>query len=136
MTTDARTYTTPPGIKLGLLTDIADGTARGFRLQVKAGRFDGVVVRTGGTATGYVDLCPHAGVSLAGAPDDYIVHQVSTGTLLACRWHGALFQVEDGACIAGPCKGQQLESWPLKVVRGMIVTARAGPRFRWLPMLG
>jgi nitrite reductase/ring-hydroxylating ferredoxin subunit len=136
MATDTRTYTTPPGIRLGPLADIADGAARGFRVQLKTGRFDGVAVRTGDAVTGYVDLCPHAGVPLASAPDDYIVHQVSTGTLLACRWHGALFQVEDGACISGPCKGQRLEAWPLKVVRGTIVTARIWPRFRWLPFLG
>lgn len=136
MATDVRTYTTPPGIKLGPLADIADGAARGFRLSLKTGRFDGVVVRTGDTVTGYVDLCPHAGVSLAAAPDDYIVHQVSTGTLIACRWHGALFEVADGACISGPCKGQRLAAWPVAVVRGTIVTARTGPRFRWLPFLG
>lgn len=136
MALETRIYTTPPGIRLAPLADIADGAARGFRVQLSAGRFDGVAVRTGDTVTGYVDLCPHAGVPLAGAPDAYQVHRVSTGALIACCWHGALFQVDDGICISGPCKGQRLEAWPLRVMRGMIVTARTGPRFRWLPMLG
>lgn len=133
MAPETRTYSTPPGIKLGPLTDIADGAARGFRIQLKAGRFDGVIVRTDDRVRGYVDLCPHAGVPLSAAPDDYIVHRVSTGMLLACRWHGALFQVEDGACVAGPCVGQRLAAWPVAVVRGTIVTARSGPRIRWPP---
>jgi len=129
--TSTRIYATPPGIKLAPLADIADGAARGFRVQLKTGRFDGVVVRTGDTVMGYVDLCPHAGVPLASGQDDYAVHQVSTGTLLACRWHGALFQVEDGACVAGPCKGQRLEAWPVTVRRGMLVTAGERRRSWW-----
>ncbi len=28
---------------------------------------------------------------------------------LACRNHGALFAVEDGFCVAGPCAGESLE---------------------------
>jgi nitrite reductase/ring-hydroxylating ferredoxin subunit len=122
VTSDTRLYATPGGIALGPLADIPDGGARGFRVQLKTGRFDGVVIRTGDTVTGYVDLCPHAGVPLASGQDDYEVHQVSTGTLLACRWHGALFQVENGVCVAGPCKGQRLEAWPVAVRHGVVVT--------------
>jgi nitrite reductase/ring-hydroxylating ferredoxin subunit len=32
-----------------------------------------------------------------------------------CSSHGALFRIVDGVCIAGPCAGQRLWPWPVKV---------------------
>ncbi|SDA34955.1 Rieske (2Fe-2S) protein [Sphingomonas sp. NFR15] len=136
MPADTRLYATPPGLRLSALADIADGAARGFRLDLKGGRFDGFVVRSGDSVTGYVDLCPHAGVPLAARPDGYTVHAVSTGLLVACTWHGALFRVEDGVCVAGPCVKQRLRSWPVGVRKGMVVTARAGPAPWWWRLFG
>lgn len=135
MPAETRLYATPPGLKLAPLADIADGAARGFRLRLKAGRFDGFVVRSGDGVTGYVDLCPHAGVPLAAQPDAYQVHAVSTGLLVACTWHGALFRAEDGVCVAGPCVKQWLRSWPVDVRKGTIITARSGPPPWWRRLL-
>ena len=59
---DARVAATPPGVRLGPLDQIADGAARNFVLQLRAGRFHGFVVRRGDAVWGYVDRCPHAGV--------------------------------------------------------------------------
>lgn len=131
MPADTRLYATPPGLTLAPLAELADGAARGFRLRLKTGWFDGFVLRSGDSVTGYVDLCPHAGVPLAAAPDSYHVHAVSTGLLVACTWHGALFRAEDGVCVAGPCVTQRLQPWPVAVRRGMIVTAGGGGRPWW-----
>ncbi|CAN5416265.1 Rieske (2Fe-2S) protein [soil metagenome] len=124
-----RLHVTPPGIRLAPLAEIADGAARGFRLEFAGGRFDGFVVRRGADAIGYVDRCPHAGVPLAARADGYQVYPVSDGLLVACTWHGALFRAEDGFCVAGPCAQQRLAAWPVAVRRGTIVTARAAPGF-------
>ena len=118
--TDARIAATPAGVKLGPLDQIADGAARNFVLQLRAGRFHGFVVRRGQAVWGYVDRCPHAGVPLAQRLDDYLT---GDGGLIACSWHGALFRVEDGACVGGPCVGQALTPWPVRVVDGTIETA-------------
>ena len=42
---------------------------------------------------------------------------------IRCTWHGALFRIDDGACVAGPCTGQRLTPWPVTVTDGTIVTA-------------
>lgn len=115
-----RLLATPDGVTLARLDTIADGAARNFVLQMKAGRFHGFVVRRGDTVTGYVDRCPHMGVPLAQTLDDYLAPD---GALIACSWHGALFAIDDGRCVGGPCIGARLIAWPVTVVDGAIVTA-------------
>lgn len=117
-----RVAATPPGVALGPLDRIADGAARSFVLELRAGRFHGFVVRRGGTVFGYVDRCPHAGVTLAAQLDDYLSPD---GRLIACSWHGALFELESGRCVGGPCVGQRLAPWPVVVRDGVVVTAAA-----------
>ena len=120
MSEAARVTQTPPGVRLGPLDLIGDGEARNFVLQLRAGRFHGFVVRRGEAVHGYVDRCPHAGLPLAQVLDRYLT---ADGTLVACSWHGALFDPVDGRCVGGPCAGQSLTPWPVVVTDGEIRTA-------------
>ena len=115
-----RLTATPAGVALAPLADIADGTALNFVLQMRAGRFHGFVVRRVGGVVGYVDRCPHAGVPLAQRLDDYLS---PSGDLIACSWHGALFTLDEGLCVGGPCVGQHLTAWPVTVTNGIVTTA-------------
>ena len=114
-----RLLETPPGVRLAALDDIADGSARNFVLQMKAGRFHGFVVRRGERVFGYRDRCPHMGLPLAQELDRYLT---ADGDLIACSWHGALFDIESGRCLGGPCVGAGLMPWPVEVVDGTIRT--------------
>jgi nitrite reductase/ring-hydroxylating ferredoxin subunit len=115
-----RVFATPAGVALSPLDQIADGGARSFVLQMRAGRFHGFVVRRGAEVRGYVDRCPHMGLPLAQVLDAYLT---PAGDVITCSWHGALFAIEDGTCMGGPCSGQRLTPWPVAVHDGMIVTA-------------
>ncbi|HEY1146415.1 MAG TPA: Rieske (2Fe-2S) protein, partial [Allosphingosinicella sp.] len=42
---------------------------------------------------------------------------------IACDWHGALFAIDSGQCVGGPCMGQRLTAWPVAVRDGEIITA-------------
>ena len=119
-----RLTVTPAGVALGALDLIADGKARSFVLEMRAGRFHGFVVRRGSEVHGYVDRCPHAGLPLARTLDDYLT---PAGDLIACGWHSALFDIESGACVGGPCVGARLQPWPVTVADGVITTAAASP---------
>lgn len=119
MSSDQRLSCTPAGVRLGPLEQIADGAARNFVLQMKAGRFHGFVVRRGEAVHGFVDRCPHAGLPLAQSLDRYLTDD---GRYIACSWHGALFEPQTGACVGGPCAGQRLTAWPVAVVDGQIET--------------
>lgn len=120
MSEDTRLTTAPPGVRLAALDDIRDGTARNFVLQLKTGRFHGFVVRRGQQVFGYLDRCPHMGLPLAQELDNYLT---SGRELILCSWHGALFDVERGRCVGGPCIGAGLLVWPVSVRDGVIVTA-------------
>ncbi|SDV46081.1 Rieske (2Fe-2S) protein [Chitinasiproducens palmae] len=111
---------TPPNVRLLPLAALVDGAARNLVLQIGEGFFHGFVVRRGGSVYGYVDRCPHAGLPLAQALDHYMTDD---GRLIMCSWHGALFEVEDGKCVAGPCSGARLTPWPLRVDEGVVFTA-------------
>ncbi|MEO7505548.1 MAG: Rieske (2Fe-2S) protein [Sphingomicrobium sp.] len=115
-----RLNATPPGIRLGPLTLVADGKARNFVIELRAGRFHGFVVRRGDEVTGYVDRCPHMGLPLAQVLDDYLS---ADGALIACDWHGALFDITGGRCVGGPCVGSALTAWPVTRDGDTIVTA-------------
>jgi nitrite reductase/ring-hydroxylating ferredoxin subunit len=74
--------------------------------------FFGFVVRRAGEVRGYIDRCPHTGLPLALAPDRFLTRE---NDLILCSSHGALFRIVDGFCVAGPCAGQRLWPWAVKV---------------------
>lgn len=116
---DTRLTKTPPGVWLGMIDIVPDGGARNFVLQIGTGRFHGFVVRKGNIVRGYVDQCPHMGLLLAKTLDAYLS---PAGDLIACSWHGALFDKEFGICVAGPCGGKKLTTWSVGISDGALVT--------------
>ena len=115
---------TPAGVPLCAIGDLADPGARNVVLEIGDRRFHGFVVRSGGQVRGYVDICPHMGLPLAKTLDDYLT---PAADLIACGWHGALFRISDGECVGGPCSGGRLSPWPVVVEGGVIRTAEARP---------
>jgi nitrite reductase/ring-hydroxylating ferredoxin subunit len=63
------------------------------------------------------------GLPLAEELDRYLTDDA---TLIACSWHGALFEPDTGRCVAGPCRGSRLTEWPAHVRDGFIVTGPPG----------
>ena len=105
-----------PGTPLCRLDEIADPGTKGFHSE----GFRGFVVRRGAEVRGYLDVCPHAGWPLA---IDDARRLTREGDLLLCVGHGALFRIEDGLCIGGPCAGRSLDPWPVMVSGDAIVAA-------------
>lgn len=64
-----------------------------------------LAVRRDGQVFIYKNRCPHRGVALEWLPDQFLD---SSASLIQCATHGALFLIEDGECIAGPCEGKSL----------------------------
>jgi nitrite reductase/ring-hydroxylating ferredoxin subunit len=112
----------PPGTRLCALADLADPGARGFLFRQGEALFMGFVTRRGEAAYGYIDRCPHAGMPMASFNDRYLTRE---GDLILCAAHGALFRLDDGVCVAGPCAGRALTAWPVKVEQGAVVVGEA-----------
>ena len=83
--------------------ELAEGQSRGFEM---AG--DKLfAVRKDGRVFAYRNRCPHRGIPLEWLPDQFLDHSAS---LIQCATHGALFLIDSGECVAGPCAGQTLEA--------------------------
>lgn len=87
------------------LDDIEDGEGKGFVLGEGTARREIFVVREAEAVYGYENVCPHAGTPLDWEPDRFMN---ADGSYLMCHTHGALFRIEDGYCVAGPCAGTSL----------------------------
>ncbi len=108
------------GTPLCAVGELADPGAKGFEFRDGELLFQGFLVRRGEAVFGYRDRCPHAGFPLAFTPDQYLTR---AGDLIMCSSHGALFRVEDGLCVGGPCGGRRLSPWPIAVEGGVVRTA-------------
>ena len=95
---------------LCLLEEIPEGAGRGFTL--KSGALDILIVRSGDRAFGYVNSCPHARSPLDWTPDRFMSRD---GRHIQCATHGALFEIETGRCVSGPCAGKHLTPVPVIV---------------------
>ncbi|SDV05211.1 Rieske (2Fe-2S) protein [Pseudomonas mucidolens] len=80
---------------------LAEASSRGFNMDGRKL----FAVRRDGVAYAYINRCPHRGVPLEWQPDRFLDQSAS---LIQCATHGALFLVESGECVAGPCAGQSL----------------------------
>jgi nitrite reductase/ring-hydroxylating ferredoxin subunit len=76
-----------------------------------------VLVRVDGVPRAYENRCPHRGTSLDWAPGRFTS---ADGVYLQCATHGALFRMEDGVCVLGPCAGDALRERPLHVLEGAV----------------
>lgn len=85
------------------IADLNDPGSRGFS---HAGRAY-FAVRHQGQLRVYRNLCPHRQIGLDWQPDAFFD---SSNSLIQCASHGALFLIETGECVSGPCQGEYLEA--------------------------
>jgi nitrite reductase/ring-hydroxylating ferredoxin subunit len=83
--------------------ELAEGQSRGF--EIAGDKL--FAVRKDGRVFAYRNRCPHRGIPLEWLPDQFLDHSAS---LIQCATHGALFLIDSGECVAGPCAGQALEA--------------------------
>ncbi|MBE2210387.1 MAG: Rieske (2Fe-2S) protein [Xanthomonadaceae bacterium] len=76
-----------------------------------------ILHRDGDVVRAWVNVCPHAGRRLDWAPGQFLK---SREGLLVCAVHGASFELIDGECVAGPCRGQSLQRVEVVVRDGQV----------------
>lgn len=95
---------------------INEGSAKGIDFD----NHQLVAVKRDGDIYVYVNSCPHIGISLEFQPDQFLDMD---NQFIQCANHGALFEIETGDCIAGPCSGQALKSVPIKIENNQVILA-------------
>ena len=79
------------------------GSSRGF--YVSGHKI--FVVNKQGKFFVYQNSCPHLGINLEWVENQFLD---SSNTMIQCANHGALFVIESGNCVAGPCAGRKLKA--------------------------
>ncbi len=100
------------------LNELPEGTSRGFSVKTACGYEELFLVRKNGRVRGYRNSCPHTGAPLDWVPDRFLNLD---GDLIQCATHDALFRIEDGICVAGPCVGKALTPLSVETRGDMIV---------------
>jgi len=100
--------------QLCTITEIPDESAKGFEL---AGR-KLFAVRKAGQIFIYENRCPHKGIPLEWMPDTFLDPEKQ---FIQCSTHGALFTIDAGLCIAGPCNGAHLKAINFKLDNDQII---------------
>ena len=87
--------------KLCLYSDIPEGGAKGFEINGKK------IVACNYRENIYIyeNSCPHRSIPLEWQPDQFLDYEK---TFIQCATHGALFKIDTGVCIAGPCVDDKL----------------------------
>ena len=104
-------------IRLCNIADVpADGT-NGFLLETEKGRVGTIVVRQAEELFVYVNSCPHIGAPLDFKPGRFLNVE---RTHIICTTHAALFRIDDGYCVSGPCAGASLIALDAEVRDGEV----------------
>jgi nitrite reductase/ring-hydroxylating ferredoxin subunit len=96
------------------IDDIMEGAAKGFEVNNQ----HLFAVKKDDQIHLYWNRCPHLGTPLEWEEDRFLDNDAS---LIQCSTHGALFLIEDGKCISGPCLGKHLQTVPFTLADGLIM---------------
>ncbi|WP_298491192.1 Rieske 2Fe-2S domain-containing protein [uncultured Maritimibacter sp.] len=97
--------------------DLPDGASRGFD-PLGEGRDTMFIVRRGDALHGWRNHCPHYdNARMAWRKDEFLSGDKSH---IVCGAHGALFEIDTGLCVIGPCLGDHLTPVPLAVRGGEV----------------
>ena len=99
------------------LDDIASPGSIGFSIEHRGQVIDGFIVRMADLVAAYQNHCPHTGANLNWMPDQFLT---CDGDFIQCSIHGALFRLNDGLCVRGPCVGKKLENIAISVESGQV----------------
>lgn len=95
-----------PDFKIPITTDeLSNNDSKGFSIEQQ----DFFIVKKFDQLHIYRNQCPHRNLPLHWQPDVFLNVEKE---LIQCSVHGALFSIQDGLCIAGPCVKQNLKKIP------------------------
>lgn len=97
--------------------NISDPGSKSFEFKHGRRNISIFVVHKNGDFHAYINSCPHTGVSLDWQEDQFLDMD---NMYIQCSTHDALFEIDSGACIAGPCVGDALQPVKLVIEQGLI----------------
>lgn len=100
------------------LAEIEEPGAKGFSVEIDGRERSIFVVRREGEVFAYLNDCPHVHAELNWQPDEFLDNDKK---LIQCSVHMALFEIDSGYCVAGPCAGDRLTPLDVTVEQGQVI---------------
>lgn len=97
--------------------ELADPGSARFELPDHPDGYSLCVVQRDGVVRGYINSCPHTDAPMDWQPGQFLT---SGGDYIQCSLHGALFEIDSGRCVAGPCVGRSLTPANVFVEQGVV----------------
>ena len=97
--------------------EISDPGSKAFEIKLGGKNTALFVVHKDGAFNAYINSCPHTGANLEWQEDQFLDLD---NMYIQCSTHDALFEIESGKCIAGPCVGDSLQTVELLIEDGQI----------------
>jgi len=98
--------------KLCNIYDIEEDDSKEFALAVGENEQSLLVVKKDGLFSVFLNTCPHLGIPMNLEPDRFLDMEKN---FIMCSTHGALFKIDDGECVHGPCLGKSLTPVPYEI---------------------
>ncbi len=108
--------------RLLALTELQDGGFAEVEAVIDGDAESLILHRDGDHVRAWLNVCPHAGRRLDWAPGQFL--KTKEG-LLVCAAHGASFELVNGDCVAGPCRGESLRAVAVRVSDGQVFLEQA-----------
>ncbi|MCB0404210.1 MAG: Rieske 2Fe-2S domain-containing protein [Bdellovibrionales bacterium] len=80
-------------------------STQSFQVKFKGRIVRGFVVRRGKVYYAYLNRCQHLPVTLDLNDNEFFTHDKK---YLQCHMHGAVYEIDSGLCVGGPCQGASL----------------------------
>jgi len=94
------------------MPDIPRRSSRRFTLGTGRHSLEIILIRKYTRVFAYRNCCPHQAISLDLGSEDVLTDDKR---YIMCVNHAAVFDIENGQCLAGPCLGECLEPLKTKV---------------------
>jgi nitrite reductase/ring-hydroxylating ferredoxin subunit len=104
-------------ISLCQCSDIRDPGSKGFHIEEAGVTADIFVVHKDTHFYAFTNSCPHTGANLEWLEDQFLDME---NTFIQCATHDALFDIETGSCVSGPCIGDHLSPIKLQIDNNQI----------------
>ena len=104
----------PQRIDAGAIADYAPGVPRLVALPAAPNlpRREAIVLHDAAGWRAFLNICRHLPIPLDSGSRQVLA---ADQRHFLCRTHGALYRIEDGRCVQGPCGGQALEAVPVEL---------------------
>ena len=103
--------------RLCRLAELPDPGSARFEMPEHPYGYSLCLVQSNGIVHGYINSCPHTDSPMDWSPGQFLT---GDGRYIQCALHGAMFELDTGRCIAGPCRGDRLNSVNLCVEDGIV----------------